>query len=129
MASIIKVETLQDTAGNNAIGALYLSKGTDKAYSEHNNSTNTINQSLNQSSQTDTATGRKTHNWTSAFTTATYVGRIGIAGNRGATTSTTRFCTADGTWTTTAAVVRHGHTTVSVHDDAHVSLSFVGDLA
>ena len=129
MAGIIKVETLQDTAGNNAIGALYLSKGTDKAYSEHNNATNTINQSLNQSSQTDTATGRKTHNWSSAFTTATYVGRVGIAGNRGTTTSSTRFCVVDGTWTTTAAVVRHGHSTNSAHDDSHVSISFVGDLA
>ena len=129
MASIIKVETLQDTAGNNAIGALYLSKGTDKAYSDHNNSTNTINQSLNQSSQTDTAAGRKTHNWTSAFTTATYVGRAGITGNRASTTATTRFSVTDGTWTTTAAVVRHGHTTNTAYDDAHVSLSFVGDLA
>ena len=66
MASIVKVETLQDTAGNNAIAMQYVSKGTLKAYCDSQNQTNTINESLNQSSQTDTSGGRKTHNWTAA---------------------------------------------------------------
>ena len=129
MASIIKVETLQDTAGNNAIGALYLSKGTLKAYCDSQNQTNTINESLNQSSQTDTSGGRKTHNWTSAFGSATYVGMQGMQGNRGSTTSTGRFTNVDGTWTTTAAVIRHGYNPNTVVDDTHASVAFVGVLA
>lgn len=129
MASIIKVGTLQDITGNNSISMQFVSSGTDKAYCDADHTTNTINQSLNQSSQTDTATGKKTHNWTSAFTTATYVGRVGMCGNRGAATGSSRFCVVDGTWTTTAAVVRYGHTSNTQHDDTHASASWLGDLA
>ena len=66
MASIIKVETLQDTDGNNAVGMQYVSNGSAKAWVMYDNynGNNLARGSLNISSVTDDATGI----WTNSFT-------------------------------------------------------------
>lgn len=58
MASIIKVETLQDTAGNNAVGMQYVANGSAKIWFGAPDQTgHTIAQSLNISGSTDVGTG------------------------------------------------------------------------
>lgn len=53
MASIIKVETLQDTAGNNAVDMQYVSNGSAKAFVSYNASDHLEDDSFNISSLTD----------------------------------------------------------------------------
>ena len=73
MASIIKVETLQDTAGNNAVGMQYVASGSAKFLCNWNTTGTTIvNDSFNQSSQTDHGTGDHTHAFTNNFANAFY---------------------------------------------------------
>lgn len=74
MASIIKVETLQDTDGNNAVGMQFVSSGSAKFICNWNaaTSTTTVNDSFNQSSQTDHGTGDHTHAFTNNFANGFY---------------------------------------------------------
>ena len=65
MASIIKVETLQDTAGNNAVHMQYVSNGSAKVLEKHDESHN-VDNSMNVSSLTDNGAGDTTVNYTSA---------------------------------------------------------------
>ena len=54
MASIIEVETLQDTSGNNSIGMQFVSSGSAKHWTSWNQSgTLAVADSFNQSSLTD----------------------------------------------------------------------------
>jgi hypothetical protein len=57
MASIIKVETLQDTAGNNAVDMQYVSNGSAKAWNCFDEGTSsTLRDSFNTASITDNGT-------------------------------------------------------------------------
>ena len=104
--------------------------GSIKAYSEQDNTgTVTVNQSLNQSSITDSATGHKIHTWTTAFSTNTYLGLVGLAGNRNSTTGTVRGVMPDAAWTTTAADVRYAYAPSTDNDDSQTGMAVVGDLA
>ena len=60
MASIIKVETLQDTNGNNAVDMQYVANGSAKQWSNNtiSSNTHTIQDSFNTSSLTDDGAGR-----------------------------------------------------------------------
>tara|TARA_B100000683_G_scaffold243499_1_gene252960 strand:- start:194 stop:595 length:402 start_codon:yes stop_codon:yes gene_type:complete len=103
--------------------------GSIKAYSEQDNTGVTVNQSLNQSSITDVTTGHKVHTWTTAFSTNTYLGLVGLIGNRNSTTGTVRGVMPDGAWTTTAADVRYSYAPSTVSDDTQAGMAVVGDLA
>ena len=125
--SNIRATTISDETGN---GPIALTKQIAlKAYSEQDNTSDTINQSLNQSSITDSGVGNKIHTWTSAFANNTYLMLVGAAGNRGTTTSTTRGIQPDAAWTTTAADVRYAYATNNANDDTQCGMSVVGDLA
>ena len=129
MTSVLNVDSIAAKNGTSPVG---LTKQIAlKSYSEQNNNTSgaPINQSLNQSSITDSATGHKIHNFTSAFSTNTYLLLIGACGNRGATTGTIRGIVPDGAWTTTAADVRYAYASSTVYDDTQAGAGFVGDLA
>jgi len=73
MASIIKVETLQDTDGNNAVGMQYVASGSAKAYQHLQQTTNTIQKSLNLSSSTDNDPGDFTANFTTSWSDVYYM--------------------------------------------------------
>ncbi len=103
--------------------------GSIKAYSEQDNSGVTVNQSLNQSSITDSSTGHKIHTWTTAFSTNTYLGLVGVAGNRNATTGTVRGVMPDAAWTTTAADVRYAYAPSTAQDITQAGMAAVEDLA
>jgi len=71
MASIIKVETLQDTAGNNAVDMQYVSNGSAKVYFNIDQTSGaTITGSFNVSSATDNSTGDFTVNFTNNLNSA-----------------------------------------------------------
>ena len=125
--STLIISNLSD--GTKTVATSYVTAGSTKAYSEQDNTVVTINQSLNQSSITDSATGHKIHNWTSAFANNTYLILIGAAGNRGTGTSTTRGVQPDAAWTTTAADVRYAYATNNANDDTQAGVAVVGDLA
>jgi hypothetical protein len=129
MTSVLNVDTIADKAGTGPVG---LTKQIAlKSYSEQNNNTSgaPINQSLNQSSITDSDTGHKIHNFTSTFSTNTYLLLVGGCGNRGAATSTIRGIIPDGAWTAQAADVRYAYASSTVYDDTQAGAGFVGDLA
>ena len=71
MASIIKVETLQDTDGNNAIDTQYVSNGSAKVYFNIDQTSGaTITGSFNVGSATDNSTGDFTVNFTNNLNSA-----------------------------------------------------------
>lgn len=73
MASIIKVETLQDTDGNNAVGMQYVSNGSAKAHLNFNmTGTPAIRDGLNFSSITDGGTGIMTAVYTNNMGNVNY---------------------------------------------------------
>ena len=73
MASELRVNTLKDASGNNSVAMSTVSNGTPKGYAYWNQLTNTITDSLNTSSFTDTDTGVGGINWSSAMSSATYM--------------------------------------------------------
>mgnify|MGYP003136387682 FL=1 len=103
--------------------------GSIKAYSEQDNTGVTVSQSLNQSSITDSSTGHKIHTWTTAFSTNTYLGLVGVCGNRNSTTGTVRGVMPDAAWTTTAADVRYAFAPSTAEDVTQTGMAVVGDLA
>ena len=73
MASIIKVETLQDTDGNNAVGMQYVANGSAKHWTSWNQSgTLTVAGSFNQSSLTDEQSAYTTVAFTSNMSNDDY---------------------------------------------------------
>ena len=76
MASIISVDTLQDSAGSNEITTANVKTAFDNRVKAHLNykgtSTNTIRASLNISSVTDNTTGDYTNNFTNSMASADY---------------------------------------------------------
>ena len=82
MASIIKVETLQDTAGNNSIGMQFVSNGSAKVWNHyHQIGTTASKDSFNVSSITDLAVSKATHNFTNNMGNANYVWSGGLTNN------------------------------------------------
>ena len=77
MASIIKVETLQDTSGNNAIGMQYVANGVAKVWLKYNQATPGVDNSLNVSSVADTATARYTISFTNNWGNINYTSVTG----------------------------------------------------
>ena len=125
--STLTISNLSD--GTKTVATSYITAGSTKAYSEQDNTGVTINQSLNQSSITDSGTGHKIHTWTSAFSNNTYMGLVGTCGNRGSTTGTVRSIQPDAAWTTTAADLRYAYATNVAHDDTQAGFAVIGDLA
>ena len=72
MASELRVNTLKDANGNNSIATSFVAGGSAKYFVHYNQVTPAVVKSLNSSSVTDTATGRFTINYTSAFNDANY---------------------------------------------------------
>ena len=73
MASIIKVETLQDTDGNNAVDMQYVSNGSAKHWTSWNQTgTLAVAGSFNQSSLTDEQLGYTTVAFTSNMSNDDY---------------------------------------------------------
>ena len=66
MASELRVNTLKDAAGNNSIATSFVAGGSAKVWTKFNGtgSTITTSDSLNESSLTDSGTGRYTVNFT-----------------------------------------------------------------
>ena len=83
MASIVKVETLQDTAGNNAVAMQYVSKGTARVHVRANLATPGITGSLGVSSLVDNYTGSGKPQFTNNFAALDYtcVIAVGISGD------------------------------------------------
>jgi len=83
MASIIKVETLQDTAGNNAVDMQYVASGSAKTWVSINSASPAIRGSFNVSSLTDdgSATGVMKITTTNAFDSTDNMSVSSGAGN------------------------------------------------
>ena len=73
MASELRVNTLKDASGNNSVGMAYVAEGSAKAWVKYlTNSGTSTDDSFNQSSIVDDATGRTNFNWTNAFGSVNY---------------------------------------------------------
>ena len=86
MASIIKVETLQDTDGNNAVAMQYVASGSAKVWNHyHQIGTPASKDSFNISSIADTTTGLVTHSFTNNMGNANYQWGGGMTNSTGST--------------------------------------------
>jgi len=126
MASIIKVETLQDTAGNNAVDMQYVSNGSAKVNVNHDGSMS-IRNSLNTSSITNLAgSGENYYNFTNSFNAVDFV----VHGTNSDDTLANRGMNVQNTWTsgeTTVSRVRMN--TYAGADPTYVGITCFGDLA
>lgn len=124
MASIIKVETLQDTDGNNAVGMQYVSKGSAKLWGSFGMSDGAIVESFNVSSVADNGTGD--HSYTSTVTFAHNTKHGGVAATCTNNIGFARL--AQGNCTTTVInLFTHLHS--GGNTDIDRTLSIIGDLA
>lgn len=129
MASIIKVETLQDTAGNNAVDIQYVSNGSAKAWVNFNG-TGTIaaRDSLNFSSLTDNGTGDYTVTISNAFSAVNYA-IFGTAGAGATHAAVVMSPYAVSTQTTSAMRSRNFGSGSTLQDQDLQSTGLTGDLA
>ena len=95
MASELRVNTLKDASGNNSIATSFLAGGSAKAWTNINMSTPTTNDSFNQSSINDLATGRFTSSFTTSLVNSDYA--VTASGMDPTEASTGGNRTADGT--------------------------------
>ena len=72
MASELRVNTLKDASGNNSVGMSTVAGGSAKVWGIYDQANTTVDNSLNSSSVSDTATGNFTRNHTSSFSNVTY---------------------------------------------------------
>ena len=73
MASELRVDTLKDSSGNNSVGMSYVAEGTAKHWHTSDGSgTVAVNDSFNNSSITDAATGRYDFVFTNNFSTLNF---------------------------------------------------------
>ena len=72
MASELRVNTLKDASGNNSVGMSYIAEGTAKAWITHQHG-DTVDDSFNHSSLTDSGTGDFTCNFSSNMASASYI--------------------------------------------------------
>tara|TARA_R100001510_G_scaffold54187_1_gene56532 strand:- start:29 stop:415 length:387 start_codon:yes stop_codon:yes gene_type:complete len=128
MASILRVNTLTDASSNNSIATSFVAGGSAKAWS-HLTGTGTpaFDDSFNHASITDTATGRRTLNFTTSFGSGNYT-CAGMAGNDAAT-ETARDISIDAAPTTSAFAYRNRLNSGSDRDDTNEVFSLHGDLA
>lgn len=129
MASIIKVETLQDTDGNNAVDMQYVANGSTK-YWLHLNGTGTIaiRGSLNTSTVTDNGNGDYIGNFTNSFNSTD-----NMSAPRGSSFSNASTTAIAQTWSYEAATSSLRHVTLTSSgtftDTANNTHSCLGDLA
>ena len=71
MASELRVNTLKDASGNNSVATSTISNGVSKHYVNYDAQNQATDDSLNQSSLTDVATGEFYSTFTSAMSSAT----------------------------------------------------------
>ena len=120
MASELRVNTLKDASGNNSVAMTYVAGGSAKAWSNVSSS-QVINDSLNTSSITDTATGNYDLNWTNSFSNSNY-SSTGADGNYG------NFNTEPHTLSTGEANVYSYNNSFSLADASFAHVAH-GDLA
>ena len=84
MASELRVNTLKDASGNNSIGMSYVAEGTAKSWTTHQHG-DTVDDSFNQSSLTDSGTGLFICNFSSNMASAKYIvgGGVGVYSSNG----------------------------------------------
>ena len=84
MASELRVNTLKDASGNNSVGMSYIAEGTAKAWTTHQHG-DTVDDSFNQSSLTDSGTGLFICNFSSNMASAKYIvgGGVGVYSSNG----------------------------------------------
>ena len=138
--STIKTNTLTGTTSAGSINVTgeggstttNLQQGLCKSWCHMTGSgTPQLEDSLNQTTLTDTATGRFTLNISNNFGNANYACVSGIAGNDGVTT-TGRCQLTDATPTTSAFAFRNTQANsdaTTVNDDTNILFAFHGDLA
>lgn len=84
MASELRVNTLKDASGNNSVGISYVAEGTAKSWTTHQHG-DTVDDSFNQSSLTDSGTGLFICNFSSNMASAKYIvgGGVGVYSSNG----------------------------------------------
>ena len=84
MASELRVNTLKDASGNNSVGISYVAEGTAKSWTTHQHG-DTVDDSFNQSSLTDSGTGLFICNFSSNMASAKYIvgGGVGVYNSNG----------------------------------------------
>lgn len=84
MASELRVNTLKDSSGNNSVGMSYVAEGTAKSWTTHQHG-DTVDDSFNQSSLTDSGTGLFICNFSSNMASAKYIvgGGVGVYNSNG----------------------------------------------
>ena len=84
MASELRVNTLKDASGNNSVGMSYVAEGTAKSWTTHQHG-DTVDDSFNQSSLTDSGTGLFICNFSSNMASAKYIvgGGVGVYSSNG----------------------------------------------
>ena len=135
MASIIKVETLQDTDGNNAVGMQYVANGSAKGWIHFDGSDTTpaANDSLNHSSILDNGVGDYSLTHANAYSSTEY--GIILTGGRSASGANLGgdMFVDDVEPTTTVARINSWRQTNSAGESANdvpnITAAFFGDLA
>ena len=84
MVSELRVNTLKDASGNNSVGISYVAEGTAKSWTTHQHG-DTVDDSFNQSSLTDSGTGLFICNFSSNMASAKYIvgGGVGVYSSNG----------------------------------------------
>lgn len=131
MASIISVDTLQDSAGSNEITTANVKTAFDnsaKAWADATGSgTVSVDGSFNISSMDDDGVGDYSFNFTSAFANTTYCPQ---ATGRGDASGEGSWCTSTRTPTTTSCDIAYFHNDTGVYlDQTKLSWSALGELA
>ena len=132
MASIIKVETLQDTAGNNAVGMQYVANGSAKAHINFNGTgTPATRDSLNFSTITDSGTGIYEIAYTSNMANVNYTVTCGQEYDGGVHGTITAFNYDDATALSTSELALKTSRTdnTALVDSKYVMATIHGDLA
>lgn len=128
MASIISVDTLQDSAGSNEITTANVKTAFDnsaRAWCCYNGTgTAAITESFNFSSITDSNTGTHSVTFTSNMSSGTY-STVGSTGE----SNTGGIVRISGTNTSLVAVNTRVCSSAGLYDDAKVRLTITGDLA
>lgn len=135
MASIIKVETLQDTDGNNSIGMQFVSSGSVKAYiSVNQTGTQAINDSFNVASIADNGTGLTGVTYTNNMSVSSHAVTMAdngqsFSGSAGGVNSNGNYPFSGNQKLTTRHGIDARSQTNSVTDKDDASTIVAGDLA
>jgi len=129
MASELRVTTIANNAGTESVGSTYVINGSAKGwvnYNEPNSGSPSVQQSFNNSSLTDNATGDQTVTYTNAFDYADYA--YSFTHHRSGTSDNNRRSYGHDISTTTARV-RHIYQYTSLSDTYDGMIISHGDLA